>query len=153
MCGRDCFKLESYGLLTSWLPASHPAPLYTAAVAQTIAPITQLSELASPHDEPEVNVVGHKRAKAPQPCGNYGRRVLYGRPSIGHGPSSSVLSMRQDDRTKRGMKQRFDRKHRVKRPTLMTSDWVRIMRPHQSHKMLLFWSAPQKTAPSGMLAG
>ncbi|MEQ2167547.1 hypothetical protein GOODEAATRI_005218, partial [Goodea atripinnis] len=89
----------------------------------------------------------------PQTDDTDGRRVLYGRPSIGHGPSSSVLSMRQDDRAKRGMKQRFDRKHRVKRPTLMTSDWVRIMRPHQSHKMLLFWSAPQKTPPIGMLPG
>ncbi|KAK5599897.1 hypothetical protein CRENBAI_014215 [Crenichthys baileyi] len=81
------------------------------------------------------------------------RRALYGRPSIGHGPSSSVLSMRQEDRAKRGMKQRFDRKHRVKGPTLMMSDWVRIMQPHRSHKPLLFWSAPQQMAPSGMLAG
>ncbi|KAI3372155.1 hypothetical protein L3Q82_006997 [Scortum barcoo] len=42
------------------------------------------------------------------------------------------------------MKQRFDRKHRVKSATLAVSDWVRVRRPTRSHKLLSFWSAPQQ---------
>ncbi|KAK5607933.1 hypothetical protein CRENBAI_008358 [Crenichthys baileyi] len=42
------------------------------------------------------------------------------------------------------MKQWFDKKHSVKHHTFVVSDWVQIQQPHQSHKLLTFWFAPQQ---------
>ncbi|XP_028299780.1 uncharacterized protein LOC114461693 [Gouania willdenowi] len=54
------------------------------------------------------------------------------------------------DQQQRTMKRWFDRRHRVKPPTLTVSDWVRVRRPTRSHKLLSFWSAPtQITAQLG----
>jgi len=39
------------------------------------------------------------------------------------------------------MKQWFDRKHRVKRPAFVVSDWIQICRPHRSHMLGSRWNA------------
>ena len=46
----------------------------------------------------------------------------------------------------RRMKQRFDRRRRVKTPPFSAGDWVRIRRPNRDHKLLSFWSTPIKVA-------
>ena len=40
------------------------------------------------------------------------------------------------------MKDRFDKKQRVRPPTISISDWVRIRRPHRDNKLQSFWSDP-----------
>lgn len=45
-------------------------------------------------------------------------------------------------RQQHSMKQRFDKKHRTKWPTIQVSDWVRARRPHRANKLSSFWSAP-----------
>lgn len=61
-----------------------------------------------------------------------------GTPATQPSPSDTVA------RRQHHMKQHFDRVRRVRRPTLVMSDWVRIRRPSRSHKLLSFWSAPQQ---------
>ena len=45
-------------------------------------------------------------------------------------------------RHQRAMKQRFDKAHRVKKPIIQVSDWVRARRPQRCNKMSSFWSDP-----------
>ncbi|KAF3851711.1 hypothetical protein F7725_013483 [Dissostichus mawsoni] len=42
------------------------------------------------------------------------------------------------------MKQRFDKRRRVRAPPFTVGDWVRIHRPNRDHKLLSFWTAPMK---------
>ncbi|KAF3840433.1 hypothetical protein F7725_019150 [Dissostichus mawsoni] len=44
----------------------------------------------------------------------------------------------------RRMKQRFDKRRRVRAPPFTVGDWVRIHRPNRDHKLLSFWTAPMK---------
>ncbi|KAJ8346671.1 hypothetical protein SKAU_G00280720 [Synaphobranchus kaupii] len=47
------------------------------------------------------------------------------------------------DRQRR-MKQRFDKRRRVRPPPFAVLDWVRVRRPNRNHKLLSFWSTPMQ---------
>ncbi|KAG7453524.1 gypsy-16 si [Solea senegalensis] len=66
------------------------------------------------------------------------------RPQRGNAPAAAPSLRGRVAEQQRCMKQRFDRKHRVKGLSLGVLDWVRIRRPSRSHKLLSFWSAPQQ---------
>ena len=66
------------------------------------------------------------------------------RPPVGDTPVPTPSPGDRVAEKQHSLKQRFDSKHRVKRPALAVLDWVRIRRPGRSHKLLSFWSAPQQ---------
>uniref|UniRef100_A0A3P8W9L1 Chromosome 9 open reading frame 78 n=1 Tax=Cynoglossus semilaevis TaxID=244447 RepID=A0A3P8W9L1_CYNSE len=51
---------------------------------------------------------------------------------------------RIEQQQQRRMKQKFDKKRRVKHPSFTVSDWVRICRHNHSHKLRSLWSEPQQ---------
>ncbi|KAJ8333463.1 hypothetical protein SKAU_G00414710 [Synaphobranchus kaupii] len=60
-------------------------------------------------------------------------------------PTAPAAAPYQSDRVtdrQRRMKQRFDKRRRVRPPPFAVLDWVRVRRPNRNHKLLSFWSTP-----------
>ncbi|XP_034095735.1 uncharacterized protein K02A2.6-like [Gymnodraco acuticeps] len=59
-------------------------------------------------------------------------------------PTATPCQSARVAEAQRRMKQRFDKRRRVRAPPFTVGDWVRIHRPNRDHKLLSFWTAPMK---------
>ncbi|KAF3835720.1 hypothetical protein F7725_028278 [Dissostichus mawsoni] len=59
-------------------------------------------------------------------------------------PTAAPCQSARVAEAQRRMKQRFDKRRRVRAPPFTAGDWVRIHRPNRDHKLLSFWTAPMK---------
>ncbi|KAG7275381.1 LOW QUALITY PROTEIN: hypothetical protein CRUP_021579 [Coryphaenoides rupestris] len=83
----------------------------------------------------------------PEPMWDEESLILNDLIAISVGSSDSSTTTIEDEDVKeaqRRMKQRFDKRRRVREPPFTVGDWVRIRRPNRDHKLLSFWSAPMK---------
>ena len=64
-------------------------------------------------------------------------------PGVAAPAATPHQSNRIADRQRR-MKQRFDKRRRVRPPPFTVLDWVRVRRPSRHHKLLSFWSMPMQ---------
>ena len=68
-------------------------------------------------------------------------------------PTATPCQSARVAEAQRRMKQRFDKRRRVRAPPFTVGDWVRIHRPNRDHKLLSFWTAPMKVAASHLSSG
>ncbi|KAF3858804.1 hypothetical protein F7725_012005 [Dissostichus mawsoni] len=59
-------------------------------------------------------------------------------------PTAAPCQSARVAEAQRRMKQRFDKRRRVRAPPFTAGDWVTIHRPNRDHKLLSFWTAPMK---------